>query len=414
MQQSGQGLHMAQRWVMVAFAALCSGLTVGTTMLVFTLWVHPWSVDFNEPLKNVMGIVGLSMFVTGCSGPFIGMLIDKVPLRLLIAVTGSLFALGLALISQAAALWQIALIYCTLVPIGRMGAGANTTMAVALRAIPHRAGLALGIVSMGPSIAGLLIPQIVVRLMESLGWRTTHLVLAVVVFVLIVPFSLLIVRPPPIESGADQPLATPKHGDNGRSVILTILTSAPYWGIAISCLALVALYTGVLHSIGPLTLELGYAATTTATVLSTLHAMHLVGNAAFGVALDRMRSTWLYVILTVGAVLGIWLFSVGHPVALMFAAASVVGLVGGGIQPLLAAMVVQAFGTASFGRAIGLVAVITATGGAGAYVIGFFRETLGSFDLALRAMILCIVPFTAAILLVLKSRSHTAGRWIQS
>src|SRR5262249_40546510 len=144
-------------------------------------------------------------------------------------------------VSACTSIWQVAALYATLVPVGMVTAGLFPAQALAIRWFREQKGFAIGLVSMGPGLGGLVLPQVVARLIETLGWRETHLVLAALVVAVVAPLGYLIVRDPPGESAA---APVPGHGPAAVSdvTIGSILGARSYWAIAIAFTAIYISY----------------------------------------------------------------------------------------------------------------------------------------------------------------------------
>ncbi len=404
-------------WFVLAFCVMMQAVTMGTLVLSFTFWIYPWTKEFNVPISAVMTVYFLNTIACGLLSPVVGRFIDKVPARRLVVAGGILFPLSLFLVSISTALWQIGIIYTTMLSLGFLLNGVFFAQAMVIRWFKDRRGLALGLVGLGPGIGGLIFPQIVARLVESVGWREAHMVLAAIALVLILPLGILVLsRQPP---GAATPQgAGSAHGvtpgPNGEEVtVVSILKSRAYWSIVVSLTAIMVMFYGFLQSMRPFTVDLALAATETATLLSIIHLSRMGGNAIFGALSDRVDLRVLLGVISLGVAISIWAMTLTQNYAAMLGVAVMIGLTSGGLTPMVGALCAASFGPAAFGRATGLISPFMSLSAAGVVVIGVLRDSFGSFEIAFRIVVLAMLPFTAAIVF-LKTRKASPEPVVRS
>ena len=80
-----------------------------------------------------------------------------------------------------------------------IGTTANTKLMV--NWFNRRRGLALGIAIMGYSAAGTVVPPIALAMLNAYGWRTSYLIFAGIVALLVLPAILLLVKQKPADLG---------------------------------------------------------------------------------------------------------------------------------------------------------------------------------------------------------------------
>src|ERR1700677_2894538 len=199
-----------QRWIILAVCALFQAYTIGLIVYCFTLWIRPFMLEFGSDRAPIVGLASVAGLVMACAAPMGGWATDRFPIRW-VAVTGVLsFATGLLLLSQASSLWQLWLIYATLLPFGAALAGPVAAQTAVTRTFETQNGLALGICWAGTALGGLILPPLTAALIESVGWRMTHVYLALVGLVLAGPVLLVLGR---VRSIAPAP--TPGRGADG-------------------------------------------------------------------------------------------------------------------------------------------------------------------------------------------------------
>ena len=171
-------------WNIVGIAIAYQALTYGIAIYGFTFWVAYWETEFATGRGNIMLVfmaiqAGMAVFA-----PLAGRAADRLPIRWLVLTGGLFYAAGLALSAYAQALWQIGIIFSVTIVVGLLFAGAITAQTITARWFDRNVGAALGIVSTGTSIGGLLLPLLIVYLQSSFGWREANIWLAGLVIVI--------------------------------------------------------------------------------------------------------------------------------------------------------------------------------------------------------------------------------------
>jgi MFS family permease len=182
-----QGIYYG--WVVVAVSFITMSLVspIGT---MFQLFYHALEDEFHWSHASISGIYGLHQFLNGAISPLVGYLLDRFGPRRVMPIGALILGLGLALSSQITALWQLYLTFGVVAAFGvaMLQSVPNTTV-ISNWFIRNR-GTAIGIVISGSGFGQLWLTPATQWLIIHLGWRTTYLVLAPLVFV--VPATLIL------------------------------------------------------------------------------------------------------------------------------------------------------------------------------------------------------------------------------
>lgn len=144
--------------------------------------------------------------------PVAGKLLPKVSMRVLVSVGMVAAALAFASMGQFNAVWQW---YVAGAVLGVAAAFAFLLPAPVMIGnwFKKKAGLAMGIAMACSGIGGAVMNPLGGALIQSLGWRPTYAVLALIAAVLVLPFSLLVMKFKPADPrdayGADEVEDTP-------------------------------------------------------------------------------------------------------------------------------------------------------------------------------------------------------------
>lgn len=392
-------------WNVLAVGVAFQAILFGFTLFSFTLWTNEWVRDFNAPRGDIMLAITIFTFIQGGLAPFAGRAMDRRSIRALIAGGAVSTVLGIALISQVTAAWQIVLIYSTLIAFGTLLAGPLAAQTLAAKWFRGRRGFAVGISTIGTSLGGFLMPPLVTWLFLNYGWRHAHLILAAAALVLVVPMVWWIVRNGPEEAGVEPDPETAVSAARAAARVFpdwttaTILRERTFWIMICSFVPMATALAAVQHNMGPLAKDSGIDAQSASYLVSLFAGSAALGKIFFGLVTDRWDLRLLFWLANLSLLLAIMLFMLQPAYPLMALASVLLGLGGGGFLPLLASVISTRFGPHSFGRVMGLVGPFTLVTGVGPSLAGHLRDLGGSYELALQGALAILVP--AVIIMVL-------------
>ncbi len=152
---------------------------------------------------------------------------------------------------------------CSMVPISTL----------ITRWFNDKKGLATGIAFTGSGVGGVILQPIIGKLIVNVGWRQTYFILAVIMFVLVVPCIIFIIKDYPSDKGLE-PVGSVKSEssevvfDDGMT--LAQARKKPYFWIYLPIVTITsAAACSMVQNISPYVTDLGYA-TTVAASLSAL------------------------------------------------------------------------------------------------------------------------------------------------
>ena len=173
--------------------------------------------------------------------PVAGKLLPKVSMRVLVSVGMVAAALAFASMGQFNAVWQW---YVAGAVLGVAAAFAFLLPAPVMIGnwFKKKAGLAMGIAMACSGIGGAVMNPLGGALIQSLGWRPTYAVLALIAAVLVLPFSLLVMKFKPADPrdayGADEVEDTP--ASSGAETASGVSAARAVRSLAFACVFLVA------------------------------------------------------------------------------------------------------------------------------------------------------------------------------
>jgi len=351
--------------------------SVGLTIYLFGVFQDALVESFGTSVATLAWAPTVFMAVSGILSPLVGRSLATrgrpgLSIRR-VMLTGALgIGVGLALLSRMGSLVGAAVVFGTMVAPGAILFGPLLGQSMITNWFGARRGWALGIVSAGTTVGGMLTPPLAAALIEAFGWRDAMAILGVLALVVGVPTVLWLVRDrpedvglavdgaEPEERGTKEPapsgeLAGKSIGEDRASETRTLLRDPSLW--------LLGMTFGLVFSAGtistvftvPYASELGLPLLGGAFIASMRAGSAAVGKIVLGSLSDRLGvRRVLYGVIAIEVALTSLLVQTRDP--LVFTVLGVlIGFVGGSPLPLKAAFVGSIFGRTDFAAAMGLV-----------------------------------------------------------
>src|SRR5205814_8529709 len=166
----------------------------------YPVYLVAFIADFGWSRAETSIAYSVSQLVGGASSPLVGYLVDRLGSRRLLLLGGGLLVAGLLASAFVTALWQIVVLYAVVMTIGANCLGLVVFVPMLSRHFIRNRGMAISIVQSANGIARGISAPLVQLLISLIGWRSTYLVQAGVMGVLVLPLAALFRRaeaPPP-------------------------------------------------------------------------------------------------------------------------------------------------------------------------------------------------------------------------
>ncbi len=225
-------------WAVVSVAAVVAFCSGPGQSYVFSIFLDPMieETGFSRSLISTMYAVG-----TGLSAVMVmvvSRLADRYGARS--TLIGIAFLLGLACfgMSIATAGAAFVVLFAALRALGQGSMPINGTL-LAAQWFVRRRGVAIAMMGLGFAASNALLPPIGRALIDSIGWRETYLVFGAMVWVLVIPLAVFVVRNRPEDKGlypdgashppaGEEQTTGPAPPDKRR-----ILSSLTFWMLAV-------------------------------------------------------------------------------------------------------------------------------------------------------------------------------------
>ena len=407
-------------WIAVA-AFFCLFISSSCGFYAFSLFIKPLQASLDWGRGEIMAAFTILFLVRGAALPFIGVLIDRYGARIVIFIGALIAGLGFILLSLMHNLWHFYSGWAV-VGVGLAAMSSVPATAIVLNWFKKRGGMAIGLMSTGVGAGGLLAPLVGGYLLPNFGWRSSYLALALLIWVVIIPLALLVIKTKPADIGL-YPNGIPEVStvnqvspSTGKGLTLKIALATPaLWLIVVSFLTKTIGHGGVVQSQVPYLEDIGFPVAMAAGSLGVYSVGSLISKLGFGWLCDRIPAKYACSIgLGFQLVAIIILMSVepASPQAIIWLYAIVMGVGAGSWLPTMSMLISTNFGLTVYASIYSVVAFAWSIGMAiGPLMAGHMYDTMGTYHWA---FIICAVLCVVAILAVLAvRRPKSLGREIR-
>jgi MFS family permease len=327
---------------------------------------------------TIFGVIGALL------APVFGAASDKWGVRRVALLSTAAFGLSFALFAfmpPSKTVW-----FLTWALVGLVGIGSTPvtwSRAVNLWFVKNR-GLALGILLLGTSLAGIIVPQLARLAIDGAfigsGWRVAFPTLAVLPLFIALPLAWWLFREPRPE---ERPQGL--SGANGQLIGLTFAQAVrgyKFWVIWLSIACVSFAFGGAFINMVQITQLHGYSAAEGATVMSVLATGILFGRLGTGMLFDRFWAPAVLVPILSAPAIACWLLmGTDSSLGLLMLAAVLLGTAAGAESDLIAFLAGRYFGLAHYGKIYGMLYMPFGVGSAiSPAVYGAVRDATGSYD----------------------------------
>ncbi len=420
---SGKGRDMTEAQVlpkpkvfygywMLAIAFFCCFIHGGYGMYGFGLFVSHLQKDFDWSRGAIMTAFTICSLIGGFTHPITGRLVNRYGAGKVIAAGSLAMGLGFILLSRMNNIWNFYAGYA-IIGVGLSAIGTIPASYVVSNWFKKRRGMAIGVMSAGIGTGGFILARFIGGyLIPGVGWRTSYLVMALFVWLLI-PLGLLLIKSKPADMGLypdgvpmDEANAGTKAkfaASEGFTLKMALYTSA-FWLICLSFVASGFGHVGVVQSQVPYLEDIGFPLAADATALSSVALGSLFGKLFFGWLCDKIQAKYACAIgvgLELIATCIIINTNQTTPITTMWLYAIVMGLGMGSNVPTLSLLVSTNFGLTSYGVIYGMTSLAQSLGSApGPSVAGYMYDATHTYHQAFIIFAIVTAVSVAAVLAV--------------
>ena len=363
------------RWVIVAAGGLLGCVAIGG-MFSLPVFLQPIARDTGWSVTGISSAMTIGFLAMACTSMIWGTLSDRLgPLP--VVLTGSVvLAASLGLASLATSLVAFQFIFGLMVG-GSIAAIFAPMMATVTGWFDTHRSLAVSLVSAGMGMAPMTMAPLAAWLVSNHDWRTSMQIVALVVGTIMIPVSLLVRRPPALDSAPSAPSGDPAQAEMSlaqalRSPQFIILLATNFF----CC----ATHSGpIIHTVS-YAISCGIPLIAAVTIYSVEGLAGLGGRIAFGLLGDRFGAKRVLVFGLLAQAFGALGYVFVRELAAFYTVAAVFGFIYAGTMPLYAVLARENFPLRMMGTVIGGTAMAGSLGMAtGPLAGGLIYDTFASY-----------------------------------
>jgi sugar phosphate permease len=356
-----------------------------------------WMAEFGVGKSEMSLAVTLTLFTGACAAPLTGHFLGVHPVRTIVTAGCLWLAIGYGLMRFTESFVPFLAVLLIFQSLGWTCVGPLAQTKLMVNWFNRNRGMALGIAIMGISVAGILVPPAATFLAETLGWRDTYTLYAVILMVVAVPATLYLVRQDPADMGlypdgdpvpantAAAPTPRGPAGSAGTDVGLVatyreFLTSKAFWSVVLTFGLMNGVYSAMItHLPTYLSTERAFTLQDAAWALSAAGGAAIAGKLVFGYLMDHMnaKSTVMFAVASYFVSTLVFIGAEGYfPV---MSAAVLFGLGFGGMIPVRSVLLSRLFGVQKFSRVNGLLSFFLAPATFWVFVTGWVADETGTY-----------------------------------
>ena len=338
-------------WIMVASAAIYAA-SVGIIVSCAPILYRVVAEDFNVGVSEISLYTSLMYLTVTILLPFAGKVLNKFDIRIILTIAGIINALAFGLMGT----------YHSVFPfyVSGIALGVGSTFLI-YGSIPliinnwfrAKVGTSLGIAMAFMGIGGAIFAQITGGLIESFDWRSTYIILAVIVAILILPFTIFVIRSKPeqlnmtaygageVDSKTSNVQKTPETG-----VLKGIAIKSPAFYLVMLFTGLFGLSSTVSFHVPNFVQSVGFTATMAATGVTCVTIGQTCGKFMLGAINDKLGIKAALFVGIGGGMLGVvaLLISDTFGIGMLYAGALLFGIGFSGSTLLPPVVIREVFG----------------------------------------------------------------------
>lgn len=358
---------------------------------------------------------------TAVAAVVMSLLIDKVDIRAIISVNCVVCAVALAFMGYYPAMW------CRKVAgfiFGFSGGFFFMTMTPILinNWFVKKKGLAMGIAMSSSGVGAAILSPLITFLIQNIGWQMSYVVVAIIVLILILPFSIFIFRRTPEEIGL-KPYGWSQEGEeHARNNAEELKAGVPYKVAvvsvsficiccAIGCIAIFSPFNSHLSAFGQ---SLGYTAMVSSTFLTAVSLGSICEKLVMGWLCDHISVYKTIAIDFCLLAIGLALLSTQTSLSLLYLGAFLFGVQNSLVAVQIPLLVRAIFGDRAYEKLIPITrAGVGVFGLFGPMLIGNLLDATGGYSAVWGSGVLIVIAAALFVVVARASSKKPRSAWCE-
>lgn len=305
-------------WMIVFISALGVFFSGPGQTYSVSVFIDSYIAEFGWSRSFVSTLYSSGTLLAGLLLPVIGKLVDRLGSRFMVAAVAATF--GLVCLAMSLVFSPV-MLFAGFFLVRLLGQGSMTLTSSTL--VPQwfvsRRGKALSLMALGGTLSSALLPPLNTWLILSFGWRFGWQVWAVLLWAIMVPAALFLIRNRPEDVGlapdnaraAKLASGPEQQYDQHSWTVKEAMATRAFWLLLFCATIPAAINTGVTFHLASIMQDTGFAASAApaiaAAVLSTLAIVQLPFNFVAGALADKFRVHLLMMLAFAGQLLSLLL-----------------------------------------------------------------------------------------------------------
>lgn len=408
-----RGIHYA--WLVMVGCCFLQAGALGAIMNSGGIFFVPVCTELGFDRGAIALYLTFYFIATTFTYPLVAKFLPRWNFRIFLTVCFLILAATQAAMGLFTELWQW---YVAGVVLGIAGALVFVVASTVLieNWFVAKRGTALGIAMCGSGIGGVMFPILGNMLIETIGWRMAYPSIALIICIMVLPWTIFVFRLHPSELGMEPygveraaELSIEANHAKGIPAKKAILT------LAFACIFLYAgieaLFSGYNNHLPGFAESLGYSAAFGAGVLSLAQLGYTVATLVMGWVTDKIgvaASTYITLSVTAASLLG---FSFLQEEIPLMAAAFVFGMNSVIITISVPTLISELFGKKYFAQILPYSRMSGIIGCFGAAAVGACYDITGSYVGSFLAGIVILAFCAILVGIALSQRRKLRARW---
>jgi len=380
-------------WIVLVSIIINGSIMMGINSS-FGVFFKPLESTFNLTRASTSAILSVRMAASCISALTGGWVIDRYGPRVAFSIMGFFVGLSMILTGRTTSSWQLFITYSLLLA---MGAGASYVVntSTILHWFDKKRGLALGLAGSGGGLGVAFIAPLAAYFIDNFGWQTALLILGGITWLVIIPVSQLLKKDPysigalPDGVSPDNESSKPELETTSyqKVPLLRVIRTSNFWAFLFIWLLMAFSGLFIMTHIVPHSIDLGYSATESATILSLSGITMIAGRLFAGVITDKWNVKAIAIIgslLQAATLLSlVWM----QELWMLYLFGIIHGFAFGGFGTSVSVLIGRSFGLGDIGKILGALEVGIFIGAAiGPLLGGMIFDASDSYRIAFLIM----------------------------
>lgn len=354
-------------WIVIASFMIMTFLYTPIVNLV-SLYTKPVTEELGFGRTQFSTYYTIMALVSMVACPIAGKLMRKIDIRLYLTVCTILGALSYIGFSFSTKLVHF---YLLAIPMGISLAGAAIipTSVLITNWFIEKRGLCLGLALSGSGFGGIILSPFNNWIISSYGWRASYLITGIMIIVLIVPFTIFLIRFSPADIG-QKAYGDTKVVVSGKTEELKGITqgqavkSVSFWSLCLAIVVSGVVVNSMIVNLSPYLTDIGASAKTAAMILSLSSAMVILGKLFVGRFFDKLGLGIVLILICVSNIASFVFLLKGNMIipAVLYAVFTGFGATAVTVTPSY--ITASLYGEKEYGAKYGIVSLFSSLGAA--------------------------------------------------